>query len=238
MIDTKIYDEIKLIVTKANLEELTSDCDEIKTQLTSEGIEIDDQKLSAVLLKKFKEISLKETKDFKENAPRRERKERSENNSSIQRFFINLGAVDGLDRDSLKTLVISKFPNVTESDFTDSYVKGTFSFFELPKEKIEGLVEAFAGFTYNDREVNVELSEKKPERRDGGRRSFGRRNDSYRGRSNSYGGGRSDSFRSRDDSRQGDRGNSYGRPSYRSHDEGYRSQSNSSGRDFGRKKNY
>lgn len=92
--------------------------------------------------------------------------------SSVQRFFINVGEHDGLYKEDLMKFVEDNFKDITDDDFSDVYLKDTFSFFELPKAKIEGLIDALNGKELCDREVNVEFSEKKPAR-SGGRGGFG-----------------------------------------------------------------
>lgn len=108
-------------------------------------------------------------------------------NDNIQRFFINVGETDGLTRESLKKFVMDNFEGITDDDFTDAYLKDTFSFFELPKDKINGLIDALNGLTIGDREVNVELSEKKPAR-SGSRGGFGGGRGGFGGRGGSRGG--------------------------------------------------
>jgi len=111
------------------------------------------------------------------------------NNDNIQRFFINVGETDGLTKESLKKFVMDNFKGITDDDFTDAYLKDTFSFFELPKDKINGLIDALNGLTIGDREVNVELSEKKPAR-SGSRGGFGGGRGGFGGGRGGFGGGR------------------------------------------------
>jgi hypothetical protein len=100
----------------------------------------------------------------------------ADDNSTVQRFFINLGEADGLEADTLKDFVIKNVPSVKAEDFTDAYLKDTFSFFELPKTVAQEVLDKVNGQMYNEREVHVELSEKKDRSSRGGfggHRSFG-----------------------------------------------------------------
>ncbi|MFA6861528.1 MAG: DbpA RNA binding domain-containing protein [Bacilli bacterium] len=158
---------------------ITAKADELKNGTDA----IDYESLAAALLKYSESIKAKADKK-EEKASNPDAEAADDSTSTVQRFFINLGDADGLDAESLKDFVCENFKSVVKEDFTDSYVKDTFSFFELPKTKIEGLIDAFSGVKFHDRDVHVELSEKKPQR--GGRRGgFG----GGRGRGG-FGGGR------------------------------------------------
>lgn len=82
-------------------------------------------------------------------------------NPNAQRFFINLGEKDGINKVSLMDLIISNYEGLKREDFSDSYTKDTFSFFELPKDYSEQVLEIMNGVNYKGRVISVELSEKK-----------------------------------------------------------------------------
>ncbi len=144
----------------------------------------------------------------------------TDDNSTVQRFFINVGEFDGFeDNDSLKKLIMDNVPTVKDTDFTDVFIRDKFSFFELPKTVIDDVMKGLIGKKVGDREVNVELSERKPRSSQGGRGGFG----GGRGRGG-FGGGRGGYGHSdRGGYRGGDRGG-YGhsdRGGYRGGDRGY-----------------
>jgi ATP-dependent RNA helicase DeaD len=105
---------------------------------------------------------------------------RGENNRT-SRFFINLGEMDGLNRQSLKDLLID-FSGVQARMLFNIDVKNSFSFFETEtqfKEKFLALNEDQLFF--NDRKISLELSQRK---NDSGR-SDGKRSERYsNGKSN------------------------------------------------------
>jgi len=176
--ETKLLEEIKLIVEKANLEELENDIDTVLNSLSEAGIEADAKKVAAALLKKVNECA---------SAPQNRRdsvRPTFTRNPDAQRFFINLGSFDGLTPSTLIEFVKNNVEGLTTEDFSDSFIKDKFAFFELPKDKADAVLGKMNGLTYNEREVHVELSEKKPasQHRDGG----------FRG---GFRGGRSDSRR-------------------------------------------
>lgn len=120
---------------------------------------------------------------------------KKEKSSNSQRIFINIGEKDGFDWATLKDLLREK-TSLTNNDFGGVDVKGAFSFFNVSKDKVDGVFAAFEGFSVGDRKVSLELTKKSPDRRGGGGR------DRRRG-----GGGRRD-FRGGDrrSSSRGDRG--------------------------------
>jgi ATP-dependent RNA helicase DeaD len=120
---------------------------------------------------------------------------KKEKSSNSQRIFINIGEKDGFDWATLKDLLREK-TSLTNNDFGGVDVKGAFSFFNVSKDKVDGVFAAFEGFSVGDRKVSLELTKKSPDRRSGGGR------DRRRG-----GGGRRD-FRGGDrrSSSRGDRG--------------------------------
>lgn len=189
--DIKILDEIKNMVEKGTLDEYVEAITNFKNELTSNGTaEIDETRIEAALLRKLceDETALKSATTNSGSAAQ-------ESNSNTQRFFINVGSLDGFDKDSLKNFIIEHCEGVVNDEFTDSFVKDKFSFFELPKTRIDLVMKNLIGLKVNDREVNVELSEKKPHSSrggfGGGRGGFGGGRGGYsHGRSNCGGYGR------------------------------------------------
>ena len=121
-----------------------------------------------------------------------------------QRIFINIGEKDGFDWATLKDLLREK-TSLTNNDFGGVDVKGAFSFFNVSKSKVEGVFEAFEGFSVGDRKVSLELTKtsKSPDRRAGGRdRRRGGRRDSFRDRRGSSGSRNRSGSRSRRERRK------------------------------------
>ena len=109
---------------------------------------------------------------------------RDKKSRDSQRIFINIGEKDGFDWATLKDLLREK-TSLTNDDFGGVDVKGAFSFFNVSKSKVEGVFEAFEGFSVGDRKVSLELTKtfKSPDRKGGGRdRRRGGRRDSSRDR--------------------------------------------------------
>ncbi|MDG1850025.1 MAG: DEAD/DEAH box helicase [Flavobacteriales bacterium] len=88
--------------------------------------------------------------------------------SNSERIFINIGEKDGFDWATLKDLLREK-TSLTNDDFGGVDVKGAFSFFNVSKTKVEGVFEAFEGFSIGDRKVSLEVTKqsKSPDRRGG-----------------------------------------------------------------------
>lgn len=125
----------------------------VKAELAEDGSEVSDADLAAVFFKMRRNS----------RGPRPEggsvRSYRS--NPDNQRFFINIGSVDGLNRDELVKFVCAKAPAIGEGDFRDVYIKDRFSFFEVGKEKTDDVMSGVNGQQYGNRDVRVELSVRK-----------------------------------------------------------------------------
>ncbi|MBU94886.1 MAG: hypothetical protein CL669_04760 [Balneola sp.] len=129
---------------------------------------------------------------------------RDKKSRDSQRIFINIGEKDGFDWATLKDLLREK-TSLTNNDFGGVDVKGAFSFFNVSKSKVEGVFEAFEGFSVGDRKVSLELTKtsKSPDRRAGGRdRRRGGRRDSFRDRRGSSGSRNRSGSRSRRERRK------------------------------------
>ncbi len=71
-------------------------------------------------------------------------------------FFINLGKMDGLhERDMID--MISKATSIKGKEISGLRIKGAYSFFEIPKNYSEMIVQAFKGVSYQGRRVRVEI---------------------------------------------------------------------------------
>ncbi|MFA6587135.1 MAG: DEAD/DEAH box helicase [Bacilli bacterium] len=101
---------------------------------------------------------------------------KADDNSTTQRLFINVGELDGFeDNDSLKKFIMDAVPSLKDEDFSDVYIRDKFAFVEVPKTSVDEIMKNVVGKMVGEREVHVELSEKKDASRGGGRggRSFG-----------------------------------------------------------------
>ena len=176
--DINNLDELKAMVEKANLDAYIEAITNFKNTLVADGGEtIDDARIEGALLRKVCELEQVASQPAsKSSSSRGEREE----NSNTQRFFINVGGMDGFDKDTLKDFIIKHCEGVANEQFSDSFVKDSYSFFELPKEMTDLVMKNLIGLKINEREVNVELSNKKPA--SGGRR--GGMNHGFSGRGN------------------------------------------------------
>jgi uncharacterized membrane protein YgcG len=168
-------------------DDLTSFKEQVTKAVTAMGGDTDEkynlQALAAALLKLTGDAKDQLEKVSSER-PSYSQQADSDPNSTIQRFFINVGMADDLDEESLKKFVLDNVTSVKAEDFTDVYLKDTFSFFELPKTAIDDVMKNLMGKKVGDREVRVELSEKK---KSGGRGGFGGGNRGGYGHGGGYG---------------------------------------------------
>lgn len=132
---------------------------------------------------------------------------KSRDDENMTRFFINLGRKDGLTPGKMIALI-------NEQEITNNIEIGqieildTFSFFELDKNFTDETVDAFTDTSFNGRNVNVEITEKK-KRSGGGKRDRRRGGEERRGRGRRFEGGRRDRRRKDDGGERrnsGDRG--------------------------------
>jgi ATP-dependent RNA helicase DeaD len=73
------------------------------------------------------------------------------------RIFINVGAMDGLDKGALLGLVCD-FGEVTKDKIGKIDVKGAFSFFEIEKDVTQKVIDGFEGVEVRGRAVRLEIS--------------------------------------------------------------------------------
>jgi ATP-dependent RNA helicase DeaD len=163
-LEGKLNDD--LTEEKAALEEACS----VLSKKTGKPVTSED--LAAILLKEKMAdpgSSLAQEKDhsFRHNDSIERNKERKKftTDSDHQRFFINVGFEDGADENSLKAFILKYVKSLELDDFTDVYLKGTFSFFEVPKDVTADLVHALEGTHFHEKLVHVEKTER-PERND------------------------------------------------------------------------
>ena len=87
---------------------------------------------------------------------RREVREYATKKGNNDLMFINLGKMDNLGAKELVEMV-KQVGNVRPHDIGDIRLKGAYSFFELPANQSQRVVQAFNGFVYRGRRVRVEI---------------------------------------------------------------------------------
>jgi ATP-dependent RNA helicase DeaD len=121
------------------------------------------------LIKKFFSVEFTRFYNYYKNAPSADqlektaKKEKSPKGKSFgdeNRYFINVGEVDGFNWMSLKDFLKAEL-NLGRDDVGKVDVKKTFSFFNTPKSAEQLVFSKFENFSYNGRSVNVEITEDK-----------------------------------------------------------------------------
>ena len=125
----------------------------VKAELAEDGVTASDEDLCAVFFKL--------RRSSRPARPEGGSGRRFNTNPNNQRFFINIGSVDGLTRDELVKFVCEHASEVAENDFRDVYIKDRFSFFEVGKEKTDDVLSGINGQQFGSRDVRVELSVRK-----------------------------------------------------------------------------
>jgi ATP-dependent RNA helicase DeaD len=72
-------------------------------------------------------------------------------------MFINLGSVDGFDRDSMQRYIVET-SKVEKSAIGKIDLKGVYSFIEIEQNVFDKVIEAFQGEAYNGRKIRVDTS--------------------------------------------------------------------------------
>ncbi|MBX2966560.1 MAG: DEAD/DEAH box helicase [Cyclobacteriaceae bacterium] len=137
------------------------------------------------LIKRFASIEFNRFLDYYRNAPDLNVNASSsdrgaERYSTGDRFFINLGKMDNLEKADLLEM-LDDCCNVGKKHIGKIDIKGAYSFFEVEKEKSDAIVSGLQGVEFEGRPVRVELTE-------GRRESSSKKS---KGRSRSYEGGSS-----------------------------------------------
>ncbi len=119
------------------------------------------------LIKRMVSIEFNRFLDYYRNAPdlnvdiahkgRREGSGGESYRSSAPRMFINLGSVDGFDRDTMLEYVID-MTGAKKADVGRIDIKGVYSFIELGEATLPKAMESFNGEVFNGRKVRVEIS--------------------------------------------------------------------------------
>ncbi|WKZ61527.1 MAG: DEAD/DEAH box helicase [Cyclobacteriaceae bacterium] len=144
------------------------------------------------LIKRFASIEFNRFLDYYRNAPDLNVNASSsdrgaERYSTGDRFFINLGKMDNLEKADLLEM-LDECCKVGKKHVGKIDIKGAYSFFEVEKEKSDAIISGLQGVEFEGRQVRVELTEGR--RESSSKKSKGGRGRSYEGSNNRRGAGR------------------------------------------------
>lgn len=144
------------------------------------------------LIKRFASIEFNRFLDYYRNAPDLNVNASSsdrgaERYSTGDRFFINLGKMDNLEKADLLEM-LDDCCKVGKKHIGKIDIKGAYSFFEVEKEKSDAIISGLQGVEFEGRQVRVELTEGR--RESSSKKSKGGRGRSYEGSTNRRGSGR------------------------------------------------
>ena len=112
----------------------------------------------------IEEVSLKSEESKKrDKKDRKERKRTAE--EGFTRLFINVGKIDGIKPTSIMELLNRRISG-PRIDIGRIDLMHSFSFFEVPKEVTDEVLEALDGYEFRHRELHVEVASDKPEKSD------------------------------------------------------------------------
>ena len=74
--------------------------------------------------------------------------------------FINVGYEDGANDETIKEFIMKHAKDVEAGDFADVYVRGTFSFFEIPKDLSKSIIDSIEGTHYGEKLMHVEKTDR------------------------------------------------------------------------------
>ncbi len=120
-------------------------------------------------------------------------------NGKTTRFFVNMGVLDGFNKNSIKDFLV-EISSIQPRMIFNIDVKNSFSFFETENKFVDQLLALNkAGIEFNGRGISFEVSKAKPSGGYGEKRSYGGGSREDRGRSSygekkSYGGGERRSY--------------------------------------------
>ena len=142
------------------------------------------------LIKRFASLEFNRFLDYYKNAVDLNSEEGSRSSASHEsfangdRFFINVGKMDGLDKSSILELIDDN-SGVGKKFIGQIELKGAYSFFEVDKSKSQDVLNGFNNVEFKNRTVRVEIT---TERRSGGEGGHGNRRSGGSPSSRSYGG--------------------------------------------------
>lgn len=144
------------------------------------------------LIKQFASLEFNRFLDYYRNAPDLNVNNKSDGRSTERystgdRYFINLGKVDELDKASLLEM-LDECCKVSKKSVGKIDIKGVYSFFEVEKGRSEDIINGMVGVEFDGRPVRVELASERSGG-DSSRKSGGRnysRHSSERGSNKNY----------------------------------------------------
>ncbi len=146
------------------------------------------------IIKRFASIEFNRFLEYYRDAPdlnisdKPERGASGERYATGDRFFINIGKMDGVEKGELLN-IIDTYCGVRKTHVGKIELKGAYSFFEIEKSKTKDIQNGFRGADYHGRAIRLELTEgKAPERGRSGDRSDDRGRSSDRRSSSDRGG--------------------------------------------------
>ncbi len=95
----------------------------------------------------------------KEKKPKEKKERRRTAEEGFARMFINVGKLDRIKPTTIMEMINRRLAG-PRIDIGRIDLMQSFSFFEIPEEYADEVIEAFAGFVYKNREVHVELASK------------------------------------------------------------------------------
>lgn len=96
----------------------------------------------------------------KDSIERNKEKKKFVTDPNNQRFFINVGYEDGANDEIIKQFIMKHAKDVEAGDFADVYVRGTFSFFEIPKDLSKSIIDSIEGTHYGEKLMHVEKTDR------------------------------------------------------------------------------
>lgn len=145
-------------------EAITEACENLSKK---EGREVTPIELAAILLKERMadpESSVPYEKDYSrkhdDSIERNKERKVFKTDPANQRFFINVGFEDGANEQTLKGFIVTAAKGLALTDFSDLYLKGTFSFFEVPKTLSDLIINSLEGTSFKGKLVHVEKTER------------------------------------------------------------------------------
>lgn len=126
------------------------------------------------LIKRFVSEEFNRFYDYYQNAPDLNPAKEGGNNGRTKRFFLNMGMMDGFNKNSMKEFLADAVRIHPRMIFNID-VKNSFSFFETESKFVDNFMSLNkSGLEFNNRKVSLEISEKRyKESSGGGERKFG-----------------------------------------------------------------
>lgn len=120
------------------------------------------------IIKRFISEEFNRFYDYYQNAPDLNSAKDGGNNNKTKRFFVNVGMMDGFNKNSLKEF-LAESAKVHSRMVFNVDVKNSFSFFETESKFVDDFMAVNkSGIEFNNRKVSLEISEKRYKESSGG----------------------------------------------------------------------